>query len=98
APTVRSWLGDSRARWEADTLVVDTVNYNLRPHAADRGPHLRVRVPRGQLRDDRDPGRWPRAREGRRVVCAAYNGGTWTIGFGLEPKVQGPIISLGGRV
>jgi hypothetical protein len=30
APAVRSWLGDSIARWEGDTLVVDTTNFNDR--------------------------------------------------------------------
>ena len=28
--TVRAWAGDSRGRWEGDTLVVDTTNFNAK--------------------------------------------------------------------
>jgi hypothetical protein len=30
SPKIRQWLGDSRARWEGKTLVVDTTNYRAK--------------------------------------------------------------------
>ncbi len=41
-PDVRSWLGDSIGRWEGDTLVVDTTNFNDTPalRGATRALHV----------------------------------------------------------
>ena len=40
--TVRQWLGDSRAHWEGDTLVVDTTNYKPRSFMSISSEQLHV--------------------------------------------------------
>ena len=47
-PDVRNWLGDSVGRWEDDTLVIDTTNFNDRPalSGATRDLHVVERFTR----------------------------------------------------
>ncbi len=47
---IRSWLGDSVGRWEGDTLVVDTTNFNDSPALSDASRNLHV-VERFSLMD-----------------------------------------------
>jgi len=42
SPTVRAWMGDSRGRWDGDTLVVDTVNFTDKTNFRGSGASLHV--------------------------------------------------------
>jgi hypothetical protein len=39
---VRFWLGDSRGRWEGDTFIVDTTNFNGKAGLRGTGEHLHL--------------------------------------------------------
>ena len=74
SPRLRQWMGDSRAYWEGDTLVVETVNFNGKHDQIGRpllssGENLSL-VERFTLMDDenlmyeytvRDPSIWTRS-------------------------------------
>ena len=63
---VHQWLGDSRGRWEGDTLVIDTTNYKPRAFMSISSEKLHVterfsRVAPGTLKYEitiDDPGTW----------------------------------------
>jgi hypothetical protein len=49
---IRSWLGDSRGRWEGNTLVVETTNFS--PKTNFRGASENLRLVERFTRIDRD--------------------------------------------
>ncbi len=38
SPAIRHWLGESRGRWDGNTLVVETTNFNGRTPMIVQGP------------------------------------------------------------
>ena len=52
SPNVRPWMGDSRGRWEGDTLVVETTNFHPRQLLRGASDSLRV-VERFSRADER---------------------------------------------
>jgi hypothetical protein len=41
-PSIRQWKGDSVGRWERDTLVVDTTNFNGEVSFRGSGPNMHL--------------------------------------------------------
>jgi hypothetical protein len=83
APHVRQWLGDSRGRWEGDTLVVETVNFTDKTSFRGSGANLRLVERFTRLDEDtleytftaEDPTTWTKP---------------WTVSYPMV-KTEGPI-------
>jgi hypothetical protein len=77
--TVRKWMGDSIARWEGDTLVVETTNFNDRTRFRGSSVDLKVTERFSRLPDAtilyrftiEDPTTWPRPWTGEYTWAAA---------------------------
>ena len=83
SPDLRSWMGDSRGRWEGDTLVVDTINFTDRTNFRGSGANLHLverftRIDAGAIEYRftlDDPTTWTKA---------------WTVAYPIV-KTDGPI-------
>jgi hypothetical protein len=79
-PEMRKWLGDSIARWEGDTLVVETTNFNDKTRfRGSSGKDLKVTERFSRQADHSilyrftidDPTTWPRPWTGEYTWAAA---------------------------
>ena len=83
SPNLRAWMGDSRGRWEGDTLVVDTTNFTDRTNFRGSGENLHLIERFTRVDDDTidyrftvdDPTTWTKP---------------WTVAYPIV-KTEGPI-------
>ena len=80
---VRSWLGDSRGRWEGDTLVVETTNFNDKTAFRGASENMKVTERFTRLNDD-----------AIRYEFTVNDPSTWEIPWKAEMpfvKINGPL-------
>jgi hypothetical protein len=79
---IRKWMGDSIARWDGDTLVVETTNFNDKTRFRGSAPSLKVTERFSRLPDNTllyrftidDPTTWPKPWTGEYTWAAAKPG------------------------
>ncbi len=87
AASMREWSGDSRGRWEGDTLVVESINFNDKVHFNGSSTGLHV-VERFTRIDD----------ENIRYEFTVTDPSTWTRPWSVEyplMKREGPLYEYG---
>jgi hypothetical protein len=80
---VRSWLGDSRGRWEGDTLVVETTNFNDKVAFRGASENMKVIERFTRVSDDQI-----------RYQFTVHDPATWEIPWSGEMpfvKINGPV-------
>ena len=94
-PRVRQWMGDSRGRWEGDTLVVESTNF-ASSRAMTGGVNIwRYTNPRGAVATARVVERFTRAEDGTlRYEFTVDDPGTWTQPW----SATFPLIGIDGEV
>jgi hypothetical protein len=97
---VRQWYGDSRGRWEGNTLVIDTTNFSdLNPFPGAQNLHVTERLTR--VADDTilyqftvdDPGMWTKPWSGElpitKISGQLYEYACNEANYGLENTLRG---------
>ena len=94
-PRVRQWMGDSRGRWEGDTLVVETTRFSS-GRDMTRGVNIwRYTDPRGAVATERVVERFTRAGDGTlRYEFTVDDPGTWTQPW----SATFPLVGIAGEV
>jgi hypothetical protein len=84
SPSIRNWMGDSRGRWEGDTLVVETTNFS--PKLPYRGATPNMKLTERFRRVDKDTIDFKITVEDPTTWTAP-----WTVQLMMRPS-EGPLV------